>query len=363
MSFINYMTYAHECNFNDEFELPKKCIDSYYLGRKIPVSEGVRNKHVEMNNKDLFLYYLDMKLYFLRYLESLDKNKTLLIYTSTIPSKSTNTSPIKSLLNTLPNNNAFTLSKELQIPNYITLYGSCCGGLQAIDLAEKMLNSGQYSNVIIIAVDEINEYFIDLFYRLRLLTNDHFVPFMLNSAGFFLGEGMGILGLSSKRDNAIAKIESISIQCDNSSYMSPSENTLKSILRTLCKNNDYVASIIPHGTGTYDNDRVESSVLDKFIREYSRGLTDIYFYKPYLGHCMCASSLLEIILHLHNIKNNRCGRYALDPSYKDYVRSTINKEYLAIKGTKEYTYPLNTSFIKLAYGMGGVNGGVLIRCI
>ena len=181
-----------------------------------------------------------------------------------------------------------------------TIVNACSSGTDAIGLGASWIRSGLCDVVIAGGADELCRVTYDGFISLMITDESPCRPFDVDRRGLNLGEGAAMLVLESeafcRKRNQVphAMLLSYGSACDAYHLIAPAPDGrgLKQAIATAMaacqKAIDNIAFINAHGTGTLDNDRVESQVLNEL-------LTGVPFLstKGYTGHTLGAAGAIE----------------------------------------------------------------------
>ncbi len=186
-----------------------------------------------------------------------------------------------------------------------TVVNTCSSGTDAIGIAASWICQGLCDIVLAGGADELSKVSYNGFASLRIMDTKGSRPFDKTRAGLNLGEGAGIMVLESvkmARENGhrvLGKIRGYGSACDGYHLVSPHSNgrgLRKAIDQALELSNtdkQQICFINAHGTGTLENDRVESIVL-------ADTLAGVPFFstKGCTGHTLGAAGALEAIYTL-----------------------------------------------------------------
>lgn len=203
-------------------------------------------------------------------------------------------------------------------PN-MTLSATCCSGGFALAEACHALVSGRSDLALVAAAEAcVHPVVLSQMQSAGMLTkedgqpNAGCVPFSPSRTGTTLGEGAAsvILTRASFAKEAGLKPTGYILGWDtatdsHSRTLSDHEgNSLsESISRTIKMsgiNMDQIDLVSPHGTGTVYNDEVETLALKRL---FSQNTPKVIPTKHYTGHCLGATSLMEIVLLLEMLKS------------------------------------------------------------
>lgn len=241
--------------------------------------------------------------------------------------------------NTIHSELATAVSIELGIfgPNHLVASG-CSAGLDALGLAKILLDAGHAKRALVVAVDlPLVPLLLDNYADSGLLgISNPLNPFSPITDGFIPAEGAAAIALSvSEKGKAV-----ITYFSNNSDGADP-VGIPKGGGRTACLLQKAItacgepAAICPHATGT----KVQATAERAFL---SGGAT-LHLLKPFIGHTVGASGLLESVILLRFMENSM-----LPPNLPGTI-GACNME------APEKAVPCLGPVYKLAHGMGGHN--------
>ncbi len=259
----------------------------------------------------------------------------------------------------------FHVTKAFNIHNYsLFINNACASGLYALEAAAQMIKCNQ-SSVVIVAASDYAEIYKHLWFRdIGLYSKDGRIrPFCKDSNGLVFGDGgVGIvledLEHAQKRNADIyAEYMGGGFYLEGWKVTTPqigSDSYQKAILKALKQGNvskDEIELLVPHGVGSQAIDYYESkAITDVFGSNPEKPL--ISTFKPYIGHNLGGSALLETAILLLSLKNEmvlptlNCEN--LDPKFN----ISLVKEKQKIK--------LNTA-MKICCAFGGYNAAVVFK--
>lgn len=183
-----------------------------------------------------------------------------------------------------------------------TIVNACSSGTDAVGLAASWIRSGICDIALAGGADELGRITYIGFIALMISDDSPCKPFDINRKGLNLGEGGAMMILESEQARAMRQKRARSFvlgygsACDAYHLTAPSPDGagLKSaIAEALAGNNtdpESIAFINAHGTGTPENDRVETRVL----AEMFPGVPFIST-KGYTGHTLGAAGAIEAV--------------------------------------------------------------------
>lgn len=246
--------------------------------------------------------------------------------------------------NTIHSEPATAISIEFGIfgANHVTASG-CSAGLDALGLGKMLLESGNADRALVVAVDlPLVPMLLDGYAASGLLgKGERLNPFAGTTNGFFPGEGAAAIALSCV-DYGKTVLRHFANNSDGRDPVGvPKDGGRTSMLiDAAIRKVGEPCAICPHATGTRMQARAEREILSRSIKSTSPTL---HLLKPYLGHTVGASGLLESAVLL---------RFMNDSQLPPNLSGT--------EGTAEMDAPvepiaLKGGVFKLAHGMGGHN--------
>ncbi len=236
----------------------------------------------------------------------------------------------------------------------ITVCNACISGLEAIILAQRLLDRGTYNHAIVCGADVQSHFIVSGFSSLKALSPSECRPFDIERTGLNLGEAAATMIFSNKvpNDGIHWRIQAGAVRNDAVHISTPSkkgEGLKRALLRIMSQQDKSDLAIInAHGTATLFNDQMEAVA----IRE--AGLTDIPVdaLKGYYGHTMGASGILETILTMRALDDGiRIGTRGFEELGVS-ARLSISNQH---RTTDKH------SFIKTLSGFGGCNAAILAK--
>ena len=300
--------------------------------------------------------------------------KVAIVYVSTVG----NTKPsesIKGYINGLPNNNAYyaynvlsNLDLDCTIDGLYTLYGSCAGSIQALELVSHLFSNSAYDYAIIIAVDTIDDDIYNLFKKMKVLTKKECKPFAKENTGFKLTESGTLIIVNRTQFSPseplepgnLFRVEAIS-GVPFSDFTTPDIRALSRIVHSLYNLvTEPIIGILTHGTATSNCNAVEHEFLKDFYHDSTYVLenTKTYALKKYIGHTLSCSGLLELIdFHEAWMEDDPKSVAVYKKGDEDLY---LDPEAIQL-ASDEDQFSEGEYIIKLAYGIGGLAYGMLVK--
>ncbi len=201
-------------------------------------------------------------------------------------------------------NPAAVISRQLSLngPTQVVV-NACSSGTDAIGIGASWLRAGACDMVIAGGADELSRVTYAGFSSLMITATEPCRPFDVNRKGLNLGEGAGIVVLERAAECRDKQHHGYVIgygsACDAHHLTAPHPDglglirALQEAFTTAGVTPEQIAFVNAHGTGTPDNDRIESHVLKKVLPGVPFLST-----KGYTGHTLGAAGGLEAVFTL-----------------------------------------------------------------
>lgn len=246
--------------------------------------------------------------------------------------------------NTIHSEPASAISIEFGIsgPNHVVSSG-CSAGLDAVNIAMMMLRCGLAPRALVVAVDlPLVPLLLDNYAASGLLSKDAFLdPYDTRTSGFVPGEGAAAMALED-RSGSFVRLphgDSNADACDPVGIPADGGRTHLILEKAILQGGPPIA-LCPHATGTVVQATAETAT---FQRVFADAPPTLHLLKPYIGHAIGASGLLEAVI---------LARFARDgqlppnlPGLHAPIGFSLPEQVLDARG------PIH----KLAHGMGGHN--------
>lgn len=202
----------------------------------------------------------------------------------------------------LASNPAASLAKEYGFDGPCqTVVNACSSGSDAVGLAAAWIRAGLCDLALAGGADELCRTTCNGFHALMIAADAPVTPFDRRRKGLNLGEGAGVLVLESEEVRgsrpARAFLRGYGAACDAHHLTAPHpegaglKRALTEALAEAGATAADIAFVNAHGTGTADNDRVESRVLAAMLPQVPFLST-----KGYTGHTLGAAGGIEAAL-------------------------------------------------------------------
>jgi len=232
----------------------------------------------------------------------------------------------------------------------IVVCNACISGVSAIILGQRLVDCGNYSNVIVCGADVQSRFIVSGFQALKALSEEPCRPFDIERLGLNLGEAAATIVLSSEMNSPKGwKIDKGAICNDAYHISAPHPKGLGAgmALRKMKDADNPISVIGVHGTATMYNDQMESKAIEM------AELQDVPLsaLKGYFGHTMGAAGVLETIITMRALENG-----LILPSKGFETCGVSGKVKISDKSVMVH----GNTFVKMLSGFGGCNGAVRV---
>ena len=232
----------------------------------------------------------------------------------------------------------------------IVVCNACISGVSAIILGQRLVDCGNYSNVIVCGADVQSRFIVSGFQALKALSEEPCRPFDIERLGLNLGEAAATIVLSSEMNSPKGwKIDKGAICNDAYHISAPHPKGLGAgmALRKMKDADNPISVIGVHGTATMYNDQMESKAIEM------AELQDVPLsaLKGYFGHTMGAAGVLETIITMRALEDG-----LILPSKGFETCGVSGKVKISDKSVMVH----GNTFVKMLSGFGGCNGTVRV---
>lgn len=247
----------------------------------------------------------------------------------------------------------------------LTLNNACASGLFALETAASWIRAGHVDMMIVVCGDSprlITRY-LWLAKANACTTENVMRPFARNRSGFILGEGVGALVIET-REHATERRARIYCEYLGGSFVSDAwklnlpcvapnyyEKAIRDVLETTGLASSDIDLIIPHGAASSVQDRYEADAIAKVFGLLG-GQPPITALKPYIGHTLAGSAVLELIIGVLAAEN-------------DTIPATLNlcepDPQIKIRPVTEHCKRAIRTWLKTTTGFGGFSAACAFR--
>lgn len=261
--------------------------------------------------------------------------------------------------------NLYHVAKVFNIHDYsLFINNACASGLYAIEAASQAIKNDQAKTVVVAASDFPDIYKYIWFKDIGIYSPDGVIrPFSKDANGLAFGDGGAALVLEdlehAKKRKAPIYAEYLGggfdlegwkvtvPQIGSSSY----QNTIKKCFDHSGINKDDVDLLVPHGVGSKPIDYYEAkAITDTFGASPKKPF--ITTFKPYVGHNLGNSALIETLLLLLSLKNG-----IIPPAF--HTESTDPRYNISL--VKEKTAAKINTAVKITSAFAGFNAAVAFQ--
>lgn len=236
----------------------------------------------------------------------------------------------------------------------VVLSNACISGILAIIIAKRFIEQGAYDNVLVCGGDILSEFTISGFKSFNALSHEPSKPFDANRVGINLGEAVSTILVTNQKKLATPYNTQIvsGASANDANHISGPSRTGDGLFQCLTqitdKNTNDIGFISAHGTATPFNDEMESIAFDR------AGLNTIPVnsLKGYYGHTLGAAGVLETVLSLESMKQQRLIKS------EGFESKGVSGNITMIESHQDKNF---SSFIKTASGFGGCNAAALFE--
>lgn len=252
---------------------------------------------------------------------------------------------------------ATLLQNKFNLPvKPLIISNACISGVSSIQVARRLICSGQFHTVVVIGADLISPFIYSGFKAFQALSQARCKPFSESRDGINLGEGAAAIILTSQ-DEGISVVVGNGVITNDSNHISgPSRtgeelgNAIHECLRLNGVGAEDIDFISAHGTATPYNDEMEAKAF------HYAGVQNVpvHSLKGYFGHTLGAAGILESLIAICALKEN-----SLLPS-AGFDEKTLSPEVNVISHLS--STPMK-HVLKTASGFGGCNAAILFSKI
>ncbi len=232
---------------------------------------------------------------------------------------------------------------------------ACVSGVAAIAIASRMIENGEYDNVFVLGVDLVSEFVVSGFNSFKSISPTICQPYNKDRDGLTIGEACGALLLTNDASLSTSGIQvcggGISSDANHISGPSRTGDGLYLAIAQAMKDagvaSEQINCVNAHGTGTPFNDEMES----KALKLANLDAVPCNSLKPYFGHTLGASGVIETIMLVEQMKQN------IFFGVKGYTECGVPHP---LNITAEHRQTNLDFAIKIASGFGGTNAAIVL---
>ncbi len=234
---------------------------------------------------------------------------------------------------------------------------ACASAANALLHGFHLIRSGQAEHVVVIGSESVNRMSLDGFGALMLLTpSGRYAPFDAERDGLILGEAAAAIVLSRARAEpapGTVLMRGGAARCaPGNPTMCTADDLLTVMQAALTQAHttaDELLAIRAHGTGTPANDRAEGLAIRQLVGER----VPFSSYKPWFGHTLGASGLVELIALINGWEQQR---FLHTPGY-----TTPDPEIGVAPLAQTTALPAAGTILCNSFGFGGNNTALVVE--
>jgi len=233
----------------------------------------------------------------------------------------------------------------------IVISNACISGGCSIELANDLLQTERYQNVVVCGGDVLSEFVLSGFRSFHALSDHRSMPYDKNRVGINLGEAAATIVLSTEVKSDVELLSAASSN-DANHISGPSRTgeglfmAVQNALKLASIQPDEISYISAHGTATNYNDEMESIAFGRC----SLSETPLNSFKGYFGHTLGAAGVIESVMAIQCLEQNKLIKSL------GYSEHGVSEPLKVIKMTdsKELKFILKTGS-----GFGGGNNALI----
>ncbi len=244
------------------------------------------------------------------------------------------------------------LSNEFGLNEFtMTINTACTSSANALLEASNLINCGVVDYAIVVGLEIFSPIMSSGFYSMGLLSKSYPKPFDRQRDGIVLGEAISAIVLG--RDESKWSLEGGFSNCNSETITSVSQSgdecveVMQKALQITGIDAKEITALKAHGTGSQSNDAAEINAISK-VFDSSLIFTAL---KPYVGHTIGASGILEISLFMA----------AIDEGFIPKTLSCDESILADYRPINEHTECSNGIFMCNYFGFGGNNISLIIK--
>lgn len=230
---------------------------------------------------------------------------------------------------------------------------ACISGVSALIVAKRQIESGRYKRVIVAGGDILSHFITSGFLSFRSVSAQRCRPYDIQRDGLSLGEACGAVLLETQGNANDIILSGGAVSNDANHISGPSRTgdglalAINQAMEEAGVTPGDISFINAHGTATVYNDEMES----KAIHLAGLSTVPVNSLKPYFGHTLGASGIIETIFCMEQLKTG-------------ILYGTLGYETLGVPmpvtvyGTHQ-PIPMKCC-VKTASGFGGCNAAVVL---
>lgn len=236
----------------------------------------------------------------------------------------------------------------------VVVCNACISGVAAVIVGSRLIRNGEYDDIFIVGLDESSRFVTSGFLGFRSVSPRPCVPYDSRRDGLSLGEAAGCMLLTNNPGcGGRTVIEGGTLTNDANHISGPSRTgeplacAMTAAMSQSLREPRRAAFVNAHGTGTVYNDEMEAKAIDLA----GLAAAPVNSLKPYLGHTLGASGLIELMVCDDELLSNE-------------IFPTLGFESLGVSKTLQVSglaqHTVGNFCVKTASGFGGCNAAVVM---
>lgn len=230
---------------------------------------------------------------------------------------------------------------------------ACISGVSALVVAKRWIETGRYKQVIVAGGDILSHFITSGFLSFKSVSAQRCRPYDGQRDGLNLGEACGAVLLSTTGSLKDILLSGGAVSNDANHISGPSRTgdglalAISQAMEEAGVTSEDISFINAHGTATVYNDEMESKAI------HLAGLSSVPVnsLKPYFGHTLGASGIIESILCIEQLKEGIM--------YGTLGYETLGLPMPVTVNAAHQPIPMK-SCIKTASGFGGCNAAIVL---
>jgi len=244
------------------------------------------------------------------------------------------------------------LSNEFGLNEFtMSINTACTSSANALLEAKNLINAGVVQYAIVVGLEIFSPVMSSGFYSMELLSSTYLKPFDLGRGGLVLGESIACMLLGNE-DSPWSLVGGFS-NCNSQTITSVSPSgqecieVMQKALDDCSLHVEEITALKAHATGSLSNDEAEMNAINKMF-DSSLVFTAL---KPYVGHTIGASGVLEIAIMISAIDKGFLPKTI-------FCEDSMSANFIPLKEHKNCN---SGTFMCNYFGFGGNNTSLIIK--
>lgn len=236
----------------------------------------------------------------------------------------------------------------------LVISNACVSGILAVSVAKRLIQASVYDEAFVVSGDLVSEFVLSGFNSFQAMSDLPCKPYSANRTGVTLGEAAAAVLVTSDATDAKARILGDGAINDANHISGPSRTgeglyrSIESAMREAKIKSAQIDYISAHGTATPFNDEMEAIAFNTLGLENAA----VNSLKGYYGHTLGASGLLEAVIAIESMNQNRLF------ASMGFDELGVSQPINVIEENQNKNIDI---FLKTASGFGGCNTAVIFQ--